>query len=118
MATTKDGLHDVSCGSFARQAARCKLSDRKKNGIRARATRAFALALRELRERYDLTQEELEEITGVQRTFISALERGRNNATVATMYKLLPGFPKTTLVQFAALIDKYFKQLEPPQESP
>lgn len=48
--------------------------------------------LREERKRQDLTQADLEEVTGVHQVSISALERGsRENVTIRTLFKLARG---------------------------
>ena len=44
-----------------------------------------------LRERKGLTQEQLEERTGVNTKYISAIERGNKNATVRTLEKIASG---------------------------
>ena len=44
-----------------------------------------------LRERKGLTQEQLEERTGVNTKYISAIERGNKNATVKTLEKIASG---------------------------
>lgn len=44
-----------------------------------------------LREKRELTQEELEEKTGVNTKYISAIERGQKNATIKTLEKIAEG---------------------------
>lgn len=44
-----------------------------------------------IREKRDLTQEKLEEKTGINAKYISALERGQINLTVNTLEKLSKG---------------------------
>lgn len=44
-----------------------------------------------LRERKGLTQEELEEKTGINTKYISAIERGNKNATIKTLEKIAEG---------------------------
>lgn len=44
-----------------------------------------------LRERKGLTQEGLEEKTGVNTKYISAMERGQKNATIKTLEKIAKG---------------------------
>ncbi len=47
--------------------------------------------IKALRERKGLTQEELEEKTGVNTKYISAIERGQKNATIKTLEKIAKG---------------------------
>lgn len=47
--------------------------------------------VRTLRERRGLTQEALEDKTGVNTKYISAMERGQKNATIKTLEKLAKG---------------------------
>lgn len=44
-----------------------------------------------IREKAGLTQEELEEKTGVNTKYISAIERGQKNVTIKTLEKLAKG---------------------------
>ncbi len=44
-----------------------------------------------LREKKGLTQEELEEKTGINTKYISAIERGNKNATIKTLEKIAMG---------------------------
>jgi len=48
----------------------------------------FGKRVRELREESELSQEKLAEVTDVHRTYISGLERGRQNISLLTMHKL------------------------------
>jgi transcriptional regulator with XRE-family HTH domain len=52
--------------------------------IRAR----FGERLRVVRTRQDLSQEKLGELAGLHRTFVSMVERGHRNVTLATVEKL------------------------------
>lgn len=47
--------------------------------------------MRYLREKQGLTQEQLEEKTGVNTKYISAIERGQKNVTVKTLAKIVGG---------------------------
>jgi transcriptional regulator with XRE-family HTH domain len=51
-------------------------------------TTAFADVLRQLRERSGLSQEALATKSGLDRTFISLLERGQRQPTLKTMARL------------------------------
>jgi transcriptional regulator with XRE-family HTH domain len=50
-----------------------------------RLNRAFGQVLRGLRERAHLSQEQLAAMTGLQRTYISILERGKRSPTLDTI---------------------------------
>jgi transcriptional regulator with XRE-family HTH domain len=47
--------------------------------------------IQSLREKQDLTQEQLEEKTGVHTNYISSIERGQKNVTVKTLLKIAAG---------------------------
>ncbi len=47
--------------------------------------RAFGRVLRELRERAHLSQEQLAAMSGLHRTYISILERGKRSPTLDTI---------------------------------
>jgi transcriptional regulator with XRE-family HTH domain len=51
---------------------------------------AFGRVLRELRRARSLSQEVLAFEAGLQRNYISLLERGLNSATIKTLFKLAP----------------------------
>lgn len=48
----------------------------------------FGVRVRQLREKVGLSQEKLAEKTDVHRTYISGVERGRQNISLLTMGKL------------------------------
>ena len=48
----------------------------------------FGERLRKLRTESELSQEALAEIAGLHRTFVSMVERGKRNVTLATVEKL------------------------------
>lgn len=48
----------------------------------------FGKRVRQLRKEAGLSQEKLAELTDVHRTYISGLERGRQNISLLTMHKL------------------------------
>ena len=47
--------------------------------------------IQSIREKQGLTQEQLEEKTGVNTKYISAIERGQKNVTVKTLGKIVSG---------------------------
>jgi transcriptional regulator with XRE-family HTH domain len=47
--------------------------------------------IQSVREKQNLTQEQLEEKTGVNTKYISAIERGQKNVTVKTLAKIASG---------------------------
>lgn len=51
---------------------------------------AFGVVLRQLRQQRKLSQESLALEAGLQRNYISLLERGENSASVRTIFKLAP----------------------------
>lgn len=51
---------------------------------------AFGIVLRELRKQRELSQEVLAHESGLERNYISLLERGRNSASIKTIFKLTP----------------------------
>lgn len=52
---------------------------------------AFGAAVRQLRERDELSQEELGYKTGLHRNYIGGVERGELNASLASIIKLAGG---------------------------
>jgi transcriptional regulator with XRE-family HTH domain len=48
----------------------------------------FGLALRELRTRQQLSQEELAAEAGLHRTYVGSVERGERNISLENIYKL------------------------------
>lgn len=53
-----------------------------------RSTKAFGMNLTALRHSRGLTQEQLAEMSGLHRTYISGVERGERNPTVLTIIAL------------------------------
>ncbi len=52
------------------------------------------------RKEKNITQEQLAEITGIDRTDISELERGEGNPTIATLQRLADGLGKQLKLDF------------------
>lgn len=59
-------------------------SVRRDIGTQARA--AFGLRVRELREQRGWKQEEFAHLAGLDRTYVSGIERGRRNPTLEVIY--------------------------------
>jgi len=53
--------------------------------------KAIGRKIQFVREKKGLTQEQLEELTGVNTKYISAIERGQKNVTVKTLEKIVKG---------------------------
>ncbi|QKM64644.1 XRE family transcriptional regulator [Polynucleobacter tropicus] len=66
---------------------------------------AFGIALRRLRQSKKLTQEQLGFEAGLRRTFISSLELGEKQASLATIQKLAAVFD-LTMAKFIQLVEK------------
>lgn len=66
---------------------------------------AFGIALRKLRQARKLTQEQLGFEAGLRRTFISSLELGEKQASLATIQKLAAVFD-LTMAKFIQLVEK------------
>jgi len=49
---------------------------------------AFGLAVRRCRTQAGISQERLAELAGVERAYVSALERGRRNPTLLTQQRI------------------------------
>lgn len=57
---------------------------------RAQLRRAFSLCLRRLRARAGISQERLAHEAGIDRAYMSELERGLHSPNLDTIYRLLP----------------------------
>ena len=66
------------------------LSERDERERRA-WLRAFGQAIREVRSRGGLTQEQLAYRTSLDQTYVSGIERGRRNPTVLVVWRLAKG---------------------------
>jgi transcriptional regulator with XRE-family HTH domain len=51
----------------------------------------FGAKLRQVRMQQGISQEKLAELAGLHRTFVSMVERGERNVTIATVEKLAQG---------------------------
>jgi transcriptional regulator with XRE-family HTH domain len=72
--------------------------------------RASAMTIRNLRAQVGISQENLAYETGVDRGYMSGLERGKSSPTVETIYKLLPGL-NVTFPQFAEEMDRCVRRV-------
>jgi transcriptional regulator with XRE-family HTH domain len=63
--------------------------------------KAFGQVIKKYRKLNRLTQEELAHLTSLDRTFISVLERGRRNPTLATAFSIANclGIPLSELIK-------------------
>ena len=74
---------------------------------RAPTTTALGLAVRELRTRAELTQEELAHRSGLHPTYISGIERGLRNPSWRTIGRVCDALdtPVSDLAQLAERLD-------------
>lgn len=56
---------------------------------------SFGLRMKNLRKKKELSQEELAELSGLHRTYISSLERGQRNPTLTTLSLISKGLNVT-----------------------
>ncbi|WP_427175295.1 helix-turn-helix domain-containing protein [Arthrobacter sp. 92] len=68
---------------------------------------AFGLAVRRVRVAAGMTQQDLAQVSGVDRTYISGLERGHCNPTLTIQGKLAAslGLPLSSLISEAEAIN-------------
>lgn len=57
-------------------------------GMSAKFITQFGLKIKEVRERLELSQEDLADLAGLHRTHISLIERGQRSARLETIEKL------------------------------
>jgi transcriptional regulator with XRE-family HTH domain len=72
--------------------------------------RAFRLCVSELRERLGLSQEKLAGQAGIDRAYMSRMERGTNSPTLRMLYKLCAGFG-ISFGEFAAELDRCVRRV-------
>ncbi len=75
----------------------------KKKQPQSREHEIFGRAVKELRARRDLSQEELGQRSGLHRNYVGAIERGEINPTLKIMRKLITGLD----VQLSDLVPLY-----------
>ena len=66
---------------------------------------AFATVLRELRSQKKLSQENLAFLSGLDRTYISLLERGKRQPTLTSLFSISKALDMT-LVEFTTALEK------------
>lgn len=53
-----------------------------------KAAKQIGLNIRVLRTRRELSQEELGDLTGIKRSYVSEIENGKHNLSLTTLFKL------------------------------
>jgi transcriptional regulator with XRE-family HTH domain len=76
-----------------------------------RAALAFGQVLREFRSASGLTQARLAELSNLDRTYISLLERGQRQPSLGTMLTLARCF-RTRLVALSEAVERSLSQLD------
>lgn len=74
--------------------------------------RHFGVVLKQTRNSSGLTQQELEDATGVQRGYISDLERGVKGISLYKLFQICQGFERTTFAEFSQELAKRLKNYE------
>lgn len=69
------------------------------------ALKRFGTNIRALREKRELSQEELAEIADLDRTYVGGLERGERNATLGSILRIAKAL-KTTVADLCEGIDR------------
>ena len=69
------------------------------------ALKRFGTNVRTLREKRELSQEQLAEIADLNRTYVGGLERGERNATLGSALRIAKAL-KTTVADLCAGIDR------------
>ena len=69
------------------------------------ALKRFGTNVRTLREKRQLSQEELAEIADLDRTYVGGLERGERNATLGSILRIAKAL-KTTVASLSEGIDR------------
>ena len=68
---------------------------------------AFGIVLRRLRNERKLSQEELAEISGFHRTYISLLERGEKSPSLNTLHRFSDSL-SISLKELISQVEKYY----------
>ena len=69
------------------------------------ALKRFGTNVRALREKRELSQEELAEIADLDRTYVGGLERGKRNATLGSILRIAKAL-KTSVADLCEGIDR------------
>lgn len=77
---------------------------------KARVRLAYGMAVRNCRRRIGLAQEKLALEAGVDRAYMSGLERGKHNPTLLTILRFLPHL-KVSFTDFAAEFEKCLRRV-------
>jgi len=75
--------------------------------------KTFGIVLRKKRLEKEFSQEELAHVCGLDRTYISLLERGKRKPTINTVFALAKGLkvlPSTLLVETENLLGNFNEQ--------
>jgi transcriptional regulator with XRE-family HTH domain len=77
---------------------------RKQIQPRSGVEKAFGQVIQQIRKRLDISQAELEKRTGLDRTFISDLERGIQGPGIRTLFRIAKGLeaPAWDLIRLTA----------------
>ncbi|MGO4272946.1 helix-turn-helix domain-containing protein [Paenibacillus sp. TAF58] len=59
----------------------------------------IGIRIKSLRKQFNITQEDLANNTGLDRTYINSVENGRRNVSIETLEKISNGF-KLNIVEF------------------
>jgi transcriptional regulator with XRE-family HTH domain len=71
--------------------------------------RAYGMAVRNCRQRIGMAQERLALEVGVDRAYMSGLERGKHNPTLLTILRFLPTL-QVSFAEFASEFDKCLRR--------
>jgi len=77
---------------------------------------AFAMTLKTLRKRAGIAQEKLALEAGIERSYMSGMERGKHSPNLDTIYKILP-FLGVTFPQFAEEFEHSLRRVRKKPES-
>lgn len=76
--------------------------------INRKLVKAFARALREIRDEQRLTQEQVAHAAGVHRTYIAFLEGGKKQPSIDAVFKIAEGLG-ISASEFVARIEKNYR---------
>lgn len=70
-----------------------------------RLNRVVGKLIRDLREKKGISQEELADLAGIDRTYVSGIERNKRNVTLGTLERIIP-FVCSSSSDFFRLLSK------------